>query len=34
MSSTSDDEMIGAEAEKEFENEIPEENVVEKTKPK
>ena len=34
MSSTSDDEMIGAEAEKEFENEISEENVVEKTKPK
>ena len=34
MSSTSDDEMIGAEAEKEFENEIPEDNVVENTKPK
>ena len=34
MSSTSDDEMIGAEAEKEFENEISEEKVVENTKPK
>ena len=35
MSSNSDDdEIIGAEAEKEFEEEIPEEKVVEKTKPK
>ena len=35
MSSNSDDdELIGAEAEKEFEEEIPEEKVVEKTKPK
>ena len=34
MSSTSEDEMIGAEAEKEFEEEITEEKVVEKTKPK
>ena len=34
MSSNSDDEIIGAEAEKEFEEEIVEEKVVEKTKPK